>query len=316
MKDDEDDLTEDMFPDETNVVKFNPVKHLVTKSNSLIDTARITFTTMEQRVLHTALSQIAKGDKLTDQLFYEVPMATMADLIDREISGELYAAALAAARGLRRKEIKLKRSPSGKRLSKTLEISVVQSIAYDEGTVLVRFNSDAIGYLSGFDNKFTQFSIKNGLMQMESAYAYRLHDLIARWGDIGQKEIAIEDIRWMFGVDDKYPRFNSLRERVIEPAVADVNKHSAYHVKVGYRRLKRRVVALQFAFKPKAQPKEKEINAQVNLGELVHGVPKVILGSRLSGTARNDYEGAQKIKAMRKEKESWQDFYNRNRDKL
>ena len=220
--------------DSLEKIKYNSDLHLVTKSNALIEKARMKFSAMQQRIIHTALTQIPKGTELKSDVFYQIPLSVMADLAGQEASGTFYKRSVSAARTLRTSTMVIKTYPDGSNREKTLECSIIQSFEYGNGELGVRFNEDAIPYLSGLKNSFTQYSLSGDLLHMDSAYAYRLHDLIARWGDLGTKELAIDDFRWMMGIDDdKYPRFSNFRTRVIDPAIKDINEHSQYLVKVG-----------------------------------------------------------------------------------
>ncbi len=246
------------------IKKYSSKNHLVTRSNALIESTQTRFSAMQQRVLHTALSQIRKGDKLTTQVLYEIPIKAIADLAGREASGEFYKATLRAAESLRTASMVIQKAPDGSDLKNkdSIILSPIQTVRFNDesGQLAVRFNEDAIPYFSDLAGKgFTQYSINGGLLHMDSAYAYRLHDLIARWGDLGTKEVSVDSFRWMMGIDDdKYPRFSNLRARVIEPAIKEINEHSQYVVKVGYRREKRRVVALQLAFTVKSDTAKKK----------------------------------------------------------
>jgi plasmid replication initiation protein len=318
MQDPDDDLTEDMFTmTDGELINYNPDNHLVTRANSLVETARMRFNVMQQRIIHTALSQIRKGDVVTEQTMYEIPISSMADLAGQDASGRFYQRTLDAARGLMRTVITVKCTPKGKPLNRTHEFPLIQGIAYgdSENQLFVRFSHDSIPYLTGLEDIFfTQFSVKGGLLQMDSAYAYRLHDLIACWGFMGMKEIDLEEFRWLMGIEaHQYPRFNNFRMRVLDPAIEQVNEHSKFHVKLGYRKSGRKVTALQFAFTLKDKPKKSR--PKISLGAMEHGVPKAILSSKLAGT--DDYQAAStKIKNMRLDKENWQDFYYRNVDKI
>jgi len=244
---------------EIEKIEFNPDLHLVTKSNALIEKARMKFSAMQQRIIHAALTQIPKGSELKSNVFYQIPLSVIADMAGQEIGGIFYKRSISAARTLRTATMVLKTYPDGSGREKTLECSIVQSIEYGDGELGIRFNEDAIPYLSGLKNSFTQYSVSGDLLHMDSAYAYRLHDLIARWGDLGTKEISVDDFRWMMGIDEgKYIVFSDFRKRAIEPAIREINEHSQYLVKVGYRRSRRRVVALQFAFKMKSDTVKKQ----------------------------------------------------------
>ena len=294
--------------------KYNEKNHLVSKSNSLVESAQMKFSAMQQRIVHTALSQIRKGDCLTDEIMYKIPISAIIDLAGQEISGQFYNRTKVAALSLVSLPMTIKNNPDGSIRKNVLVCPIVQSVQYnnDSGEVWIRFNKDAIPYLSGLEGiGFTQYSIEEGLLCMDSAYAYRLHDLIARWGDLGMKEITIEDFRWMMGIDsDKYTRFNNLRKRVIEPAIQQVNEHSQFDVTVGYRKARRNIVALQFAFKPKNKKiKNKKIKKQKE--QLILGIPySIMMQSRLT-IGKSNQEAAGYIKSLRNEKESWEDFKKR-----
>ena len=53
MRDSDDDLTEGMFTmTDGEVMDYDPRKHLVTKASSLVETARMRFSVMQQRIIH------------------------------------------------------------------------------------------------------------------------------------------------------------------------------------------------------------------------------------------------------------------------
>ncbi|MFK7846074.1 MAG: replication initiation protein [Rhodothermales bacterium] len=253
-----------MRKEEMMDIEYDPRNHLVAKSNALIEAAQMRFSAMQQRVLHAVLTQIRKGDRITDEVMYQIPITAIADLAGQDATKLFYERTREAAKALRIVTITVKRDPKGDPLPDGITESIISPFQTvndksDRGQIWVRFNKDAIPYFSDLVGVgFTQYSVTGGLLHMDSAYAYRLHDLIARWGDIGMKEIDLDEFRWMMGVDeDKYKRFNSFRERVLDIAIRQINEHSQFDVKVCFRKRSRRVVALQFAFRVKSQAKMK-----------------------------------------------------------
>ena len=254
-----------MRKEEMMDIEYDPRNHLVAKSNALIEAAQMRFSAMQQRVLHAVLTQIRKGDRITDEVMYQIPITAIADLAGQDATKLFYERTREAAKALRIVTITVKRDPKGDPLPDGITESIISPFQTvndksNRGQIWVRFNKDAITYFSDLVGiGFTQYSVTGGLLHMDSAYAYRLHDLIARWGDIGMKEIDLDEFRWMMGVEGgKYKRFNSFRERVLDVAINQINEHSQFDVKVCFRKRNRRVVALQFAFRVKSQAKMKD----------------------------------------------------------
>ena len=76
--------------------------------------------------------------------------------------------------------------------------------------------------------------------------------------------ISIPEFRKLAGVEDKYPTFKKLNERVIRSAVAEINKITDYRVGVEYKRQGRKVVAVKFKVRRiKQLPKPKSKNKGV-----------------------------------------------------
>lgn len=263
-----------------NIKKHNPDNHLIKHSNELVEHCQMNFTAMEYRIMHAALSQVHKDDEVTDKVAYEIPLTGFADLIDRDRSGELYDAVLAAGYSMTGKKVKIKTNVDGSKRKKVLGTVIIQSIQYDEdtgGSIHVRFGRDAIPYLNGLQSHYTQYSGRDGVMQLTGRYAIRLYHLVARWGKVGKKELELSEFRWMMNCEDAYPRFGMFRTRVIEPAVREINEKTNIDVSVGYRKRSRRYTHVQFDIELKSKKKKL---ASENTIEL-HGYTITKNGSQL-----------------------------------
>ena len=91
--------------------------------------------------------------------------------------------------------------------------------------VNIRFATDIYPYLSELEKNFTKYRLAN-IVQLTSVYAVRLYELLICW--LGQglhnKEFDIDDFRRLMGVDDKYSQFGQLKDRVITPALEQINE--------------------------------------------------------------------------------------------
>ena len=236
----------------------------IVKSNSLIQ-AGYRLTLAEQRVLLAAMAQIGKDDTPTDKETYTVTSDALSDLTNTS-ARRAYQELAEAAHRIYRREVRIEGGPNGDELGPHDERGVrrrvtmtrwVQAVTYieDEGRVEMRFSHDILPYLSMLQREFTIYKLRH-VATMRSTHGVRLYELLAQWRQAGERDLKIDEIKKMFGVEGKYSRIPDLKRYVIEPAVRDVNECSDLNVEWGQRKAGRRVVALQFRFKPKAVQKE------------------------------------------------------------
>lgn len=238
----------------------------VVKSNSLIQ-AGYRLSLAEQRVLLSAIAQVGKDDKPTDQTTYSVEVSALSDIGNLERRRAWEQLRDSAIR-LKRREVRIEKGPNGeeqpkKEKRRVLITGWVQSIELveGEGRVELRFSHDILPYLSLLQREFTSYSLRH-VATMRSTHGIRLYELLQQWRQKGEREIELGELRQMFGVADMYPNIRDLKRRVIEPAVADVNECSDLTVSWGQRKAGRRVVAIQFAFEPKDAKKRIEKRVQ------------------------------------------------------
>jgi plasmid replication initiation protein len=246
------------------IKKYNENNYLVKQSNELVEHCQMNFTKMEYAVISAALSQVHKDHELTDQVTYEIPISGFNDLLGRHQSGELYKTVLAASINAVGKKVKIKTNPDGTLRDKALHTVILQSAQYAEDgshTIQVRFGTDAVPYLSGknVEDKFTLFSVRDGVMNLSSVYSIRLYHLISRWGAAGATyALDLDEFRWMMNCEDKYPKFAMFKKNVIDMAIREINDKTNFKIDVGYGKRGRRYASVQFDIKKK-KPKKVEI---------------------------------------------------------
>ena len=54
---------------------------------------------------------------------------------------------------------------------------------------------------------------------------------------VHNKEFDIDDFRRLMGVDDKYSQFGQLKDRVITPALEQINEFTDHEIRVSYRKV-------------------------------------------------------------------------------
>ena len=98
---------------------------------------------------------------------------------------------------------------------------------------------------------------------MSSPYSIRFYELIMQYRSIGHREISLEDLRWMFQLQNKYPVWADLKKRVIEQATKEINEHSPYNLTIEPKRTGRKITSIVLKFQDKKslkKPKESTNN--------------------------------------------------------
>ena len=70
-------------------------------------------------------------------------------------------------------------------------------------------------FISNLSREFTKYALSD-IAGMSSAYAIRVYELIAQYKSLGQREIAVIDLRNMLELGSRYVLFADLKRWVIE----------------------------------------------------------------------------------------------------
>lgn len=223
----------------------------VVKANSLIQ-AGYRLSMAEQRVLLAAIAQIGKGDAPTDETTYSITANALAD-VSGTTARRAYQELSDASHRLYRREVRIEGGPNGNDLKRVTMTRWVQEVEYvpDEGRIELRFSRPILPYLTSLQREFTSYRLAH-VAKMRSTHGVRLYELLQQWRQIGEREIEVDELRRMFGVEGRYKAIKDLKKYVIAPAIKDANEHSDLNVKWGQRKAGRRVVAFQFQFEPKS----------------------------------------------------------------
>lgn len=266
------------------------LKHPVYKSNALIE-ASYRLSPAEQRIMLSCITQVRRDQTITDEVMYSVSVADYAALIGSD-SGSVYNELAAAALRLKRREVWIKETPNGDGArNETLVTGWVQSIRYrkDEGRIELRFTKDMLPYLTQLTEQFTRYALAD-VAKMTSAHGMRLYELLCQWHATGEREVAIEWLRYAFQLEGKYPAIKDFKKRVIQPAIDQINEHSPLWVKWDQRKTGRRVSHFTFTFGEKKQEKSQKPRKGKNQDKAkesaskgtgaIYGIPKTVIEAK------------------------------------
>lgn len=229
---------------------------LIVKANEVVE-ASYHLTTVEQRVILSAIAQIPKGCEVSDEIIYYL---TVENLINLGVHSKT------AYRDLRQGVTKLyERSVNLTDEENSIKLRWVQEVHFSDNSseIGIRFSKPILPYISNVSREFTKYYLSD-IKGMSSGYAIRLYELITQYQKIGVRELAVDKIREMLQLGKKYPLYADFKKRVIEIAITQINELSPLEVRFEEIKTGRRVTSIKFVFKLKPLKLENDKFKDIN----------------------------------------------------
>lgn len=150
-----------------------------------------------------------------------------------------------------------------------------------EGEFTFQINPTIQPYLLALKEHFTKYRLAS-VYQFKAASTWKLYENLNRWKKTGAWYIELEELKKLLGVEGKYTRFNSLRERLIEPSLKEINQKSDLAIHYEKETNHRVVVALKFFID------EKQDDDVINIENPKIRLLKLLLICGISHTASNN----------------------------
>jgi plasmid replication initiation protein len=224
---------------------------LVRKSNDFIE-ARYKFDIWEMRFFLSVLSKIERDDQN-----FEVYRVKYRDIIkDFGLSSNnAYAMLREGAKNLMNKTVTLKYEKDGvvrgEMYHLIRKIDYLESGQKQDGEsqeyIDVKIEEDLKPYLLQLSKNFTAYDLKN--VSKLGTYSIRIYELLKQYESIGKRTLKVEEMKLMFDLSKEYPLFANFYQKVIEPAIKEINKYTDLRVATP-EKIKdgKRVEALRFRF--------------------------------------------------------------------
>ena len=223
--------------------------NLVVKSNDLI-MAIYALSVNEQRIFLSCLSQVDSREILERDALFTLTVEQARDLFySRGDQRNAYRDLKQASRRLFERKAKIDLGDGQELLTR-----FVQSVKFDNKAeeVRLRFAHDLIPYLSQLEQNFTQYRLSN-IVQLTSSYAIRIYELLVSWAGQGVlfKELEIDEFRDLLALDGKYRQIGQLKDRVVAPALEQINDSTDFELDISFRKSRRTVKWIQLRFNRK-----------------------------------------------------------------
>ena len=228
----------------------------VKKSNALVEAAYHPTSLYQMRLLLAAISQIREDQKITHHTEFEINAQGMADLVGISgKSGGHFHQLKKAADALVDMSVHMTEHPDGRpRAKRWSRINIVNECVYceDEAKVILTFTPSIIPYMTELENRYKTYKLAN-VIRMKSMYGMRLYELCLQWiFPDGSKEVTVDEFRRLMGLEGQYSAMNNMKNRVIRPAIRDINACSNLKVTDGQRKSGRTITHFQFTITKKA----------------------------------------------------------------
>ena len=220
----------------------------VTKGNKLIE-AKYSRGLIETRIVDACVAKIDKASDLTPERFFEISAAELFDLHNEEMDvTDIHRQLKIAAENLSKQQLKIPATNTW--------INWFSSVSSPdgEGKIILRFSVDIKPYLFSIESNFTSYPLKNTLL-FKGSYSHRIYEFLRQWLSFGNKEFSIDELKDRLELDNEYERIDNLKQRVIDPALEEINQHSDIWVKYSQRKTGRKVTHFLFTFGKKETEK-------------------------------------------------------------
>lgn len=231
----------------------NSNKITATKSNHLVDAGFFKkLNGLEMRIVNLAVSRLNPKRLISQERRFEFTVKEFMDC-NSGLSlktGDLYKNIKTAVRNLSTIWVEVEPLEG----YDVTEISLLTRRSYEdgEGRFMIEFHEDAMPYLAEIKNNYTSLLLET-FGSLKSEYSLKFYEIFSRWAFKGVFTVKVDDLRKLLGLGDLYPRFNSLNQRVITPALKEINVKTNLTVLVKGIRTGRIITELEFSIFDKSK---------------------------------------------------------------
>lgn len=216
-------------------------KQLIVKKDNALINACYVMTLAEQRLLLLASAK-AGGEKIALQGL-KLQASEYAESF-KVSSGAAYKALKEAAEGLFERRVTFHEGPQKKTVTRW-----VSHVVYQEGCIEIAFAPKVQPLLCELKNRFTLYALEQ-VASLTSIHAVRLYELLIAWRTTGKTPVLeLQDFRQKLGIEpDEYPRMTNFKQRVLDPAVAQINAHTDINASYTQHKKGRSITGFSFTF--------------------------------------------------------------------
>jgi plasmid replication initiation protein len=225
---------------------------LIKKSNDLIE-ARYMFDIWETRFFLSVLSQIHRED--TNFQVYRIKYKDIIKTFGLK-SNSSYDYLRQAARNIMDRKVAVSYEVDG--IARETLYHIIRKVDYmvegkkgkatqNHEYIDVSVEPEMKPLLLQLQRNFTAYDLRNVVRL--SVYPIRIYELLKQYESIGRRTLKIDYLKKMFELTFEYPRFSNFYQKIVKPAIDEINDFTDLKIiEVNKIKENRNVVALQFVF--------------------------------------------------------------------
>lgn len=214
------------------------------KSNALIQ-ASYRITLQEQRLLLCAISKIDSRANIEQEV--TISAKEFSELMCIPLN-EAYKQMSVALDNLFERSVFIQISDDEVEEFRWIEMKRKKSKG--DGKVSFSWTTPVMEYLSNLKGSYTDYRLKH-IVPLTSSHAIRLYELLMQYRAKNERMISVKDFRFYMGTGKMYPEFKTLNQKLIQPALNQINEKSNLNVALSLHKDGREISALQFDFNEK-----------------------------------------------------------------
>lgn len=210
---------------------------LIRKGNDLIN-ARHELTVNENRLILLTLTQILPSDE--DFKPYRIKIADFVDYTSTN-NKAMYDRARQITKSLMGKVLELPQDNGH------LQVSFISRARYERGKGYVELSFDPVlkPYLLQLKERYTQYDVRN-ILPLQSFYSQRIYELLKQYARIGERRMAVDDLREILRLSSAYDHYGSFKKRVILQAQRELRENTDLSFEFTEIKTGRKVTHLRF----------------------------------------------------------------------
>ena len=210
----------------------------VVKANSLIE-ASYRLTLDEMRLLALTIGTM---NPKSDQQVFEFSVSEFVNQFPEVNADRAYTQIKSAIERISERWVK---TEDERHITKFRWVSS-QTYFKKEGRFKIALTNEIMPYLTQLKGQFTQYQL-NHISGFSSVHAIRLYELFTQYKRLGERYISVEDLKKWLQLEDKYDRYNNLNQRVLTPALSEINEKSDLFVEYEPIKKGRKVTGIEFS---------------------------------------------------------------------
>lgn len=204
---------------------YQPEEHrrnIVVKSNQLIQHARFSLSTQQQKIVLYIISQIQPFDE--EFKLYEFRITDFCCVCGIVPKGDIYATLKKQIKDISDKSLWIEKEDGTETLVRWIEKPYIDKRS---GTIKIKLDNDMKPYLLQLVEKFTEYELIHTL-NFKSKYSIRLYEYLKsiHYNTLKKYTTVLEIDKFQKLLDSNYSNFKDFHTRVLKPAQKEINQFS------------------------------------------------------------------------------------------